>query len=72
MAFQALLIFKRSIGLLSIFFVIIFAFGLGKMNDHIFKTMQGLGIKKIKGILGGGKMAIHTVGDKPLRIIDVG
>ena len=69
-ALHALLIFKRGISCLAVFFSIIFA--LHKMNDDVFNTVECLLVEKIKGVMGGGKMAIHAVGNKSLGVIDVG
>ena len=69
-ALHALLIFKRSIGCLAIFLPIIFA--LHKVNDDVLNAVERLLIEKIKGIVGGGQMAIHAVGNKSLGVVDVG
>ncbi len=42
------------------------------MDDKIFYAVEGLLIEKIKRVLWGRQMAIHTVGNKALGIVDVG
>ncbi len=67
MAFLALVIVERGIGLLSLFLVVIFA--LEKMDEDVLGTMKGFGIKKVKGVVGSRQMAIHAVGHKSLLIV---
>ena len=70
MAFLALIILERGIGLLSVFFVIVRF--LEKMNNNILDAVCRLGIEKVKGIIRGRKMAVHTVRHKTLGIIHMG
>jgi hypothetical protein len=70
MALLALLILKTVIGLLPVFFVIIFLDD--KMKDQVLEAVQGLGKKEFIGILRGRKMAIHTISHKALGIIGMG
>jgi hypothetical protein len=58
MAFLALFIFKRVVGRLAIFFVIILV--LGKVDDNIFDPVKGW------------QMAVHTVRHESLGIVYVG
>ena len=44
----------------------------GKMNNDVFDPMDGLGVEKVDGIVGSGKMTIHTVGHKALGIVHMG
>jgi hypothetical protein len=67
MAFLALVISKRGIGLLPLFFVVIFA--LKKMDEDVLGTVKGLGIEKVKGVVRSRQMAIHAVGHKSLFIV---
>ena len=67
MAFLALVIPKRGIGLLPLFFVVIFA--LEKMDEDVLGTVKGLGIEKVKGVVRCRQMAIHAVGHKSLFIV---
>ena len=68
--FLALLILKGGISNLSVSLMIVGV--LGKMNDNVFNAMHGLGVEKVEGIVGGGKMTIHTVGHKALGIVHMG
>ena len=45
---------------------------LFEMDDNILETMQGLGVEKIKCILGRGQVAVHTVRHKSLTVINMG
>jgi CheY-like chemotaxis protein len=45
---------------------------LAKMNDNVFDAVHGLGVEKVKGVVGGGKMTIHTVSHKALSIVHMG
>jgi hypothetical protein len=67
MAFLALVISKRGIGLLPLFLVIILA--LEKMDEDVLGTVKGFGIEKVKGIVRSRQMAIHAVGHKSLFIV---
>jgi hypothetical protein len=69
MAFLALFIFKRVVGRLAIFFVIIIV--LGKVDDNIFDPVKGFGIEEINGVAGRWQMAVHTVRHESLGIIYV-
>jgi len=42
------------------------------MEYDIFDAVHGFGIKEIKGIMWGRKMAVHTVCDKSLGIVHMG
>jgi hypothetical protein len=70
MAFKTLRILEGFIGLLAVFSVIVLV--LHKVYDHILYPMEGFGIKKLKGIVGGRQMTIHAVGHKPLFIVGMG
>lgn len=50
MAFLALIILERSVGFLSLFFMVIFA--LEKMDQNVLGTVKGFGIEEIKGVVG--------------------
>jgi len=69
MAFLALVILERGIGLLSLFFVIVLF--LKEMNEYIFCTVPGLGIEKVKGIVRSRKMAVHAISHETLSVINV-
>ena len=68
MAFLALIVFERPIGLLAILFMIVFI-----QNKHvyeqIFDAVPSFGVKEVKGIMGGREMTVHTVCHKSLGII---
>jgi hypothetical protein len=68
--FLALLVLKGGISRLSVFIMIVGV--LGKMNNNVFHAMHGLGVEEVEGIMGGGKMTIHTVGHKALGIVHMG
>ena len=68
-ALQALIVLERGISLLTIFLVVIFI--LGEMNNNVFYPMGCLCIEKIKGVVGGGEMAVHTIRNEPLSVIDM-
>ena len=70
MTFLALVIVERGIGLLPLFFVVIFA--LKKMDEDVLGTVKGFGIKKVKGVVRSRQMAIHAVGHKALGIVHMG
>ena len=42
------------------------------MVHYILEAVESFLIEKIQGILGGGQVAVHTVGHKALGIVDVG
>jgi hypothetical protein len=71
MAFLALVILKGGIGLLTIFFVVIFIQNKD-MHEQIFDAVRRFGVEEVNGVVGGGEMTIHTVCHKPLGVIDVG
>jgi len=70
MAFLALFVFEGCIGCIPGFLVVVFV--LNKMEYDIFDAVHGFGIKEIKGIMWGRKMAVHTVCDKSLGIVHMG
>ena len=70
MAFLALVIPKRGIGILPLFLVVILA--LEKMDEDVLGTVKSLGIEKVKGVVRSRQMAIHAVGHKALFIVHVG
>jgi hypothetical protein len=70
MTFLTLLVGKRSIGLFTIYLVIIFI--LRKMNNKVLYAVKGFTVEEVDCILGCRKMAIHTIGHKPLGIIGMG
>jgi hypothetical protein len=70
MAFLALVILERGIGLLPLFLVIILA--LEKVEEDVLGTVKGLGIEEVKGVVRSRQMAIHAVGHKALFIVHVG
>jgi hypothetical protein len=51
MALLALLILEGSIGLFTVFFMIVGL--LGEMNEYVLHAMHGLGIEKVEGIVRG-------------------
>jgi len=67
MAFLALVIPKRGIGILPLFLVVILA--LEKMDEDVLGTVKGFGIEKVKGVVGSRQMAIHAVGHKSLFVV---
>ena len=69
-AFLTLLILEAGIGLLPVFFVIVFLDD--KMEDQVLEAVKGLSKKEFIGILRGRKMAVHAIGHKPLGIIRMG
>ena len=71
MAFPALLIFKGGIGFLALKLMVILIHVLSEMDNDVFYSMDRFGKKEIEGIMGGGQMAVHTVGHKPLGIVYV-
>ena len=70
MAFLALFVFEGCIGCIPGFLVVVFV--LNKMEYDVFDAVHGFGIKEIKGIMWGRKMAVHTVCDKSLGIVHMG
>jgi hypothetical protein len=71
MAFLALIVLERRIRLLTIFLVIIFIQNKD-VREQIFDAVPGFGIEKVKGVMGGREMTVHTVSHKSLGIIGVG
>ena len=69
-AFHTLGVFKRFIGLGTIFIPVVGA--IDKMDKYILNAMGGFGVKEIDHILGRRQVAIHAVGRKPLGVIDMG
>ena len=69
MAFQALIILERRIGLLTVLFMIVFI--LYEVDNDVFDTVRCFCIKEIKGIVWGRKMAVHTICNKTLGIVDM-
>jgi hypothetical protein len=69
-AFLALIVFEGSIGLLAVFFVIVFI-QEKDMGKEILHAMPCFGIEKVKGVMGGREMTVHTVGHKSLGVIGV-
>ena len=69
-AFLALLVFERRIGRRSVFGMIVFP--QNEMGGDILDAVKCLGEEEIGHILGRGKMAVHTVRDKSLPVVDVG
>lgn len=67
MAFLALVIPERSIGLLPLFTVIILA--LEKMDQDVLGAVKGFCIEKVKGVVRSRQMAIHAVGHKSLFVV---
>ena len=63
-AFLALVVSKRSIGLLSVLLIVIFF--LSKMLHHILYPMSRLGIEEFKGIVRRRQMTVHTISHEPL------
>jgi hypothetical protein len=43
-----------------------------EMDQDVFDAVSGLGIEKIKGVMGGWEVTVHTVRHKPLGIVHVG
>jgi len=72
MAFQALVIRKRSVCLFSLFFVVICFRPLGKMAPDILYAMSCLCIEKAESILRGRQVAVHAIRHKSLGIVDMG
>lgn len=70
-AFLALIVFKGGVSLLAIFFMIILIQNK-EVHEHIFDAVCSFGIEEVKGVMGGGKMAIHTVCHESLGVICVG
>jgi hypothetical protein len=70
MAFLALVVGKRGVRFLPLFVVIILF--LEEVDENIFGTMKSLGIEELKGIMRGGKMAVHAVGHKALLVVHMG
>lgn len=68
--FLALIVFKGSVSLLAIFFVIVLIQNK-EVHKHIFDAVCSFGIKKVKGVMGSGEMAIHTVCHESLGVICV-
>jgi len=69
MAFLALFVLKGCISAISIFFTVIgFA---EKMNIDILKTVPGLGVKEIKGVVRRRQMAVHAISNKTLGIVNM-
>ena len=67
--FKTLLIFEGCIRLFTILFMIVFI--LNEMDNYVFDSVSCFCIEEIKGIVGSGKMAIHTICNEPLGIIDM-
>lgn len=70
MTLLALGVFKRRIGFHSVFRAIIFI--LGKMDNDVLDAMNRFSVEKVDHILGRGKMAVHTIGNKSMGVIEVG
>ena len=68
-AFLALIIGEKGVCFLPLFVVIIFF--LEEMDENVFGAMPGFGIEKLKCVLRGWKVAVHTVGHKTLLIINM-
>lgn len=45
---------------------------LCEMGNNVLYAVSRFGIEKIKGVVGGGQVTIHTVGYKPLGVIHMG
>ena len=69
-AFEALLIFYGSIGLLPALLMIVWAHE--KVGRHVFEAVEGLGVKKVERVLWRGKMTVHADRYEALTVVDVG
>ena len=67
MAFLALVILERGIGLLPLYLVVVFT--LEEMDEDVLGTVKGFGIEEVKGVVGSRQMAIHAVGHKSLFVV---
>ena len=67
MAFLALLILERGVGRLG--GLVTIKAVLGKVNDNVLDTVEGLGIEKVERVLRSWEMAVHAVRHKTLPII---
>ncbi len=70
MAFLALGIVEGRVGGLPVFLAIVFL--AGKMLDHVFEAVNGLGEKEVEGFVRRGQMAVHAVGYESLRVVHMG
>ena len=59
MAFLALIVLEGRIRLLTIFLVIIFIQNKD-VREQIFDAVPCFGIEKVKGVMGGREMTVHT------------
>ena len=66
----ALFIFKGGVCGLARLVMIIFIHG--EMDDDVFDAVECFCIEKIKGVMGGGQVAVHAVRHKALGIVYVG
>ena len=69
-AFLTLLVLERSVCIFPRFHVVILI--LEEVEHDIFHTVKGLGVKKIDGTLGGGKVTIHAIRHKALGVVGMG
>ena len=70
MAFLTLLVLERGISIFPSLYVIIFV--LEEVDNDVFHTVKGLGVKKVDGTLGGGKVTIHAIRHKALGVVGMG
>jgi len=71
MAFLALFIFERGVGLFLLQGMIIKAHVLCKMDVNIFEAVHGFGVEKIDSVMRGREVTVHTVRYKALGIVDM-
>ena len=70
MTLLALFVVKTGIGLLPGLFVVVFS--PHEVDDDILDAVRRLGVEKVEGIMGSGKVAVHAVRHKTLGVIDMG
>jgi hypothetical protein len=69
-AFLALIVVEGGIGLLAILFVIKFIQNKD-VYEQILDAVPRFRIKKVKCVMGGREMTVHTIGHKSLGVIGV-
>ncbi len=69
-AFEALFIFKRCICSFAVFRVVVLI--RNKVHKNVFDAVQRFGIEEVGGVLGGGQMTIHAIGDESVGVVGMG
>jgi hypothetical protein len=67
---EALFVFKRCIGFFAVFRVVVLI--RNKVHKNVFDAVQRLGKEEVGGVLGGGQMTIHAIGDESVGVVGMG